>query len=102
MPGMPADRPGYRLSPLAVADLEEIWLYTLENWSAGQADRYQNDIHAACAAIADGRRHGRKVEARDGYLKAAVGSHFLFYRIRDRSVEIIRVLHQRMDPDSRL
>lgn len=99
---MPADPPGYRLSPLAVADLEEIWLYTFENWSAEQADRYQNDIHAACAAIAAGERSGRKVEEREGYLKYAVGSHFLFYRPRKGTVEIIRVLHQRMDPGSRL
>ena len=28
----------------AVSDLEEIWLYTLENWSLEQADRYYNLI----------------------------------------------------------
>lgn len=27
----------YRLSPLAEADLEEIWLYTLRHWSVEQA-----------------------------------------------------------------
>ena len=30
------DKP-YRLSPLAEADLEEIWLYTLRHWSVEQA-----------------------------------------------------------------
>ena len=28
----------YRLSPLAEADLEDIWLYTFRNWSMEQAD----------------------------------------------------------------
>ena len=37
----------YRLSPLAERDLEEIWFYTFENWSAEQADRYHNQIMAA-------------------------------------------------------
>ena len=34
----------YRLSPLAEQDLEDIWLYTLREWSADQADRYYHSI----------------------------------------------------------
>ena len=30
----------YRLTPTAQNDLEEIWLYTTQRWSMGQADRY--------------------------------------------------------------
>jgi len=32
----------YELSKAAQRDLENIWLYTYENWSAEQADRYYN------------------------------------------------------------
>jgi toxin ParE1/3/4 len=28
------------ISEQALKDIENIWLYTLENWSAEQADRY--------------------------------------------------------------
>ena len=41
---MPNERRSYRLSPLAVADLESIWLYTFERWSLEQADRYHHDM----------------------------------------------------------
>lgn len=30
----------YKISNEASNDLEKIWLYTFENWSAEQADRY--------------------------------------------------------------
>ena len=34
----------YQLTPLAEADLEEIWLYTFRNWSVEQADSYHRDL----------------------------------------------------------
>ncbi|HCT22423.1 MAG TPA: type II toxin-antitoxin system RelE/ParE family toxin, partial [Chitinophagaceae bacterium] len=33
---------GYQLSVKAAEDIEQIWLYTVENWSLAQADRYIN------------------------------------------------------------
>lgn len=34
----------FKLSKESENDLENIWLYTFENWSAEQADRYLNLI----------------------------------------------------------
>lgn len=34
------DLTGYRLTPAAQNDLENIWLYTMRTWSIKQADRY--------------------------------------------------------------
>jgi toxin ParE1/3/4 len=34
-----ADRLPVRLTPLAETDLEDIWSYSAENWTADQADR---------------------------------------------------------------
>jgi toxin ParE1/3/4 len=87
----------YRLSPLAQTDLEDIWLYTFKTWSLEQADRYQNDIMAAIADLAHGTRTGRPIGIRERYFKYAVGSHFVFYCQSDLSLDVIRVLHQRMD-----
>ncbi|HEY5817531.1 MAG TPA: type II toxin-antitoxin system RelE/ParE family toxin [Mesorhizobium sp.] len=94
---MPGKHRSYRLSPLAESDLEDIWLYTAQNWSFDQADKYLSDIAAACAGIAAGTRTGRGVDVREGYLKLPVGSHFIFYRDPDSSIVVVRVLHQRMD-----
>ena len=40
---------------------------------------------------------------RKGYFRSQIKSHFIFYKInRMKEIEIIRVLHQRMDIESRL
>jgi toxin ParE1/3/4 len=96
-----SDRP-YRLTPRAVIDLEDIWLYTFQNWSLEQADRYQNEIMAAVAALANGTRKGRPVDIRAGYFKYMTGSHHIFYRRSDLSLDIIRILHQSMDTSAHL
>ena len=90
---------GYALSPAARDDLDSIWDYTAETWSPDQAERYVLEIRAACAALASGQRRGRSAEdIRAGYRKLAVGAHFLFYRVGNEGlIEVIRILHQRMD-----
>ena len=52
----------------------------------------------------DGRKQGRAIDdIRPVYRKLAVASHFLFYRITDAGlINVIRILHQRMDVASRL
>lgn len=95
---------GYLLSPAAQADLNQIWNYSARHWGREQADRYIFRIRDACEALADGRRQGRAIDdIRPGYGKLAVASHFLFYRITDAGlIDVIRILHQRMDVASRL
>lgn len=95
---------GYVLSPSARADLDAIWDYTVERWGEVQAERYVFAIRDACAALAAGSRIGKAIdEIRPGYRKLAVGSHILFYRIGNVGrIEIVRILHQRMDVGSRI
>ncbi|MDN5928332.1 MAG: type II toxin-antitoxin system RelE/ParE family toxin [Hyphomicrobiales bacterium] len=94
----------YILSPAARADLDEIWDYSAENWGAEQAERYVLAIRAACEALAAGKLKGRSVEGvRANFRKQTVGSHLLFYRVGgDGAIDLIRILHQRMDFPSRL
>jgi toxin ParE1/3/4 len=88
----------YRLSPLAEADLEDIWRYTFENWSSDQADRYIRNLIEAFEDLAARRRPGRSAQdIRDGYLKQLVGSHVIYFRRRDDGIDVIRILHGRMD-----
>ncbi len=94
----------YTLSKKAITDLEEIWLYILENWSVEQADRYYNlvidEIEYICGDIDSGKSmdHIRK-----GYRASKVKSHLIFYRAsEENSIEIIRILHERMDIENRL
>ena len=91
-----------RLSPAAAADLDDIWQYTAEHWNADQADRYTDEIRDACHHLAAGTKRGRAVDARPGYLSYAISAHTIFFRAQDDALEVIRILHQRMDPDRHL
>ncbi|WP_274630844.1 type II toxin-antitoxin system RelE/ParE family toxin [Arvimicrobium flavum] len=98
-----SDKTGaYRLSPRAIGDLEEIWLYTMKNWSPEQADTYHEAIMTAVRELAAGTRTGRAVDVREGYFKQAVGSHFIYYRKTVSGLGIVRILHQRMDVNRHL
>jgi toxin ParE1/3/4 len=93
---------GYRLSPLALADLEAIWSYTAERGSQEQTESYHAMIVSACERLADGRAQGRRIDVRAGYWKCSVGSHLIFYRRSDSGIDVIRLLHQRIDIDRHL
>lgn len=95
---------GYRLSPRAKRDIDEIWTFTEQYWGVDQAERYIRELRDACAALASGRRSGRDVShIRPGYKMLAVRAHFIFYRgTAPTEVEVIRILHQRMDIAARL
>jgi toxin ParE1/3/4 len=95
---MGADRTGeFRLAPLAEQDLDDIWSFTVEKWSWKQAQKYHAELLRGFHDLADGHAKGRAIDVRPGYLKYPVGSHFVFYRQRAFGIEIIRVLHRRMD-----
>ncbi|MFE6925923.1 type II toxin-antitoxin system RelE/ParE family toxin [Nocardia sp. NPDC057663] len=95
----------YLLTPAAQTDLHDIWDYTEKIWNAEQADTYIRRIQAAIETAAATPGVGRACdEIRPGYRKlAAAASHVIYYRINaDDDVEVVRILHQRMDVDSHL
>lgn len=87
----------FRLTPLAERDLEEIWYFTIETWSLEQAEKYHANLLRAFQDIVSGSIEGRGVDVRRGYRKYEVGSHFIFYRICSFGIEVVRVLHKRMN-----
>lgn len=91
-----------RLRPLAEADLEQVWLYTSKHWSREQADKYVKDIILTMELLAGGTKVGRQCMVRDEYFQYAVASHIVFYRVQKQTLEVVRVLHQRMDVERRL
>jgi toxin ParE1/3/4 len=91
------------ISKKAVSDLEEIWLYTVEKWSIEQADRYYNLIFDEINYICKDINAGKSMEhVRKGYRASKVKSHLIFYRVLNDTVEVIRILHERMDIENRL
>ena len=94
----------YRISKQAIGDLNDIWIYTLHKWSKEQADRYYDLIIGEIEFIADNFMTGKSVEqTRKNYRMTKIKSHLIFYRKEeDDIVEIVRILHQRMDIKKRL
>ena len=93
----------YVISKKAVSDLEQIWLYTVERWSIKQADRYYNLIFDEINYICKNSDSGKSMEhVRKGYRASKVKSHLIFYKISNDIIEIVRILHERMDIENRL
>ncbi|MCO5236504.1 MAG: type II toxin-antitoxin system RelE/ParE family toxin [Chitinophagaceae bacterium] len=95
----------YKLSVKASEDIESIWLHTFENWSLEQADRYINLIFDEIEYLSDNPNSGKDFShIRKNYRCAKVKSHLIFYRLIEKQseIEVIRVLHQRMDIENRL
>lgn len=88
-----------RFRPRAIADIEGIWDYTAARWGVAQADRYVLNLRHACIAIARNELPGEDAShIRPGYRKQLSGRHVIFYRETEGGeVEVVRVLHQRMD-----
>lgn len=91
------------ISKKAVSDLEKIWLYTVEKWSVEQADRYYNLIFDEINYICKHINAGKSMEhIRKGYRASKVKSHFVFYKVANNTIEVIRILHERMDIENKL
>lgn len=95
----------YKISIKASEDIENIWIYTFENWSFEQADRYISLIFDEIEYLANNPNSGKNFNhIRKNYRCSKVKSHLILYRLTTKpgDIEIIRVLHQTMDIQNRL
>ena len=83
----------------AIDDLNNIWLYTFEEWSEKQADKYYDELISDCAEIAENPNLGKNYEEISNQLLGLKSNrHIIFYRTLSESyIEITRILHERMD-----
>lgn len=94
----------YSISSKARIDLIGIWEFTKENWSVQQADKYYQITITRFSDIGSNPGLGKNYDdLRADYRAINVKSHVIFYKMtRENSIEIIRILHQRMDYKSRI
>lgn len=88
----------------AIDDLNDIWNYTFEQWAENQADKYYAPLKFACKEIGENPELGREYsEIRRNLLGLKTGKHIIFYHlISEDKIEVIRILHERMDLKNRL
>jgi len=90
----------FKVSKLALRDLNSIWIYSADKWSRKQADRYYNEIFEMIDEICENPKIGRTLnDVKEGHRSKTVKSHLIIYKVKEREVFIDRILHQRMDVD---
>lgn len=93
----------FRLTKRAKADLKDIGCYTQDVWGREQRNRYLDNLDASFHDLARTPQKGRSCDdIRQGYRKHQVGRHVIFYRQGAGNIEIIRILHDRMDAETHL
>lgn len=94
----------FSLSKKAVEDLSGIWEYTIQAWSETQADKYYYMLLGVCQDLADGTTTARQYpEIHPDLFGARAGQHLIFFRqIRKDTIEVVRILHSRMDLRNRM
>jgi toxin ParE1/3/4 len=90
---------GFELTNKAKSDLKAIGLYTQDIWGKQQRDIYLSTLDKSFHALAANHQIGHDCgKIRIGYRKYQVGKHIVFYRELDvNMIQIVRVLHERMD-----
>ena len=93
----------YKLSTLALEDINSIWEFTLQNWSIEQAEKYYNEIFSTIELICLNPNIGKSInEVKEIHRTKLIGSHMIIYKFRNQTIFIDRILHQRMDIESHL
>ena len=94
----------YSLTNKAVVDLSEIWNYTYEMWSEEQADKYYFQLLQSCQELAENQSYGKSYpEIASSIYGYKSNLHIIFYSILNaQEIEIIRILHSRMDLKNRI
>lgn len=92
-----------RYRPEADADIEDIADYTLARWSRKQARSYLAGLRGDIESLAEfALRVPVHEESRLGLRRMPSGHHLIFYLVGDDGVEVVRVLHERMDVGAKL
>lgn len=93
----------YKFTVQAKRDLDQIRDYTLENWGVDQAYLYVGKLRDGIESIDHDPGVGKdRRELSTGMRSLAVGRHLVFYTQEPGAVIIVRILHQRMDPQLHL
>ena len=92
------------LTQKAKEDMLAIGRYTRQQWGKAQQRHYLTQLDSAFHDLAGKPSLGRACdEIRKDYFKYGVGKHVIFYRhIGKERIEIVRILHGRMDIEQHL
>jgi toxin ParE1/3/4 len=89
------------ITPQARSDLKNILKYTQKTWGSEQRVKYKNILYETLNKIAANPGLGKpREELIPGYYSYHIGSqgrHYIFYRVENDTIEVVRILHDSMD-----
>jgi toxin ParE1/3/4 len=92
----------YRLSVRAEADLADIWVYSAEQWNLEQADQYIDALLSRFDWLCNNPPLWKpRPDIAEGLYSYPQQSHVIYFRAPSDPrglIEIVRVLHGRMEP----
>jgi toxin ParE1/3/4 len=89
----------YRLTPKAEADRDWIVEDGLSRWGKRRVEAYVNELQGCFEQLEDFPRLGTSCDdIRQGYRCLPVGEHYVYYRIDDDGVIVVRIRLQRRLP----
>ena len=89
---------GYRLTPKAEADLEDIWLYTAQTWSPDQADIYIDSLTQTIETLVAMPTIARSRDEFDPPVRIhPAAEHLIIYRVEDAFLLVVRILGGRQN-----
>ncbi|MCR9152348.1 MAG: type II toxin-antitoxin system RelE/ParE family toxin [Rhodobacteraceae bacterium] len=92
------DLAGYDLTPRAETDLEDIWLFTAQTWSAAQADAYVDGLVHAIETLVTMPTIARERTEFDPPVRIHPSArHLIIYRVNGPRLLVIRVLGGRQN-----
>jgi toxin ParE1/3/4 len=95
------DKPPLIWSPEAIADLEAIWDFYAKAAGQRTAEKMVREIAAICRTVEEHPFIGRpRDEVRPGLRSLVSHPNVIFYRVRNDTPQIVRVLDGRRDIDS--
>ena len=78
--------------------MEQIWRTTVTVWGIDQADRYTDKLIATFEKLAETPDRAPACDhIRTGYRRRNVERHVIYFRKAANGIDIMRILHDRMD-----
>ncbi|MBT6140018.1 MAG: type II toxin-antitoxin system RelE/ParE family toxin [Rhodospirillaceae bacterium] len=95
---MPSSK-ALHLSGPALTDLTRIAAYTESQWGSAQKERYLKILRVTFRQLRDSPSIGRsREELAKGLRSQVAGRHLVLYREKADVIEVVRILHDSMDP----
>ncbi|MCC6942947.1 MAG: type II toxin-antitoxin system RelE/ParE family toxin [Thermomicrobiales bacterium] len=91
------------ISEDAESDIRHVLAYTQKVWGPEQRRRYRRQIDGALERLAQFPESGESVDGFGTDLRRTpVGQHSIYYRDSGETIEVLRVLHNRMDASTHI